>query len=263
MIRFLTIGGDAAVRGQLMAMLAPEPDFEFVGEATDGLDALQKLEILQPDVAFVDVNVPKLSGWKVIKSPDLTRRPYIIIVAEDGTHAVRAFDANAVDYLIKPINPDRLKNAIVKLRRNIDKDVRSGRRVDIDTLMAHFMANSSRQASNRHPERIPVKFGRRYRFINSNGMRYIVAKRDFVDIHMITGEVIHASDGMVEISKKLASDRFLRIHRSVLLNIEHIREVRSNKKSYEIIMTDKKAFHPGSTYITKARKALMAIGHDN
>ena len=102
-----------------------------------------------------------------------------------------------------------------------------------------------------------VNFGGRFRFLNMSYIRYLLADADYTDVHMTTGEVLHSTSRISEMGSKLPDDRFLRIRRSTIVNIECVREVRAYKDKHEVVMDDGMTFKPGSTYKSKIKAALV------
>jgi two-component system LytT family response regulator len=261
MIRALVVDGDSASRNWILKHLGQEQDFEIIGECADGEDAIEKIGVLRPDVVFTEVEMRELSCFDILRSPNVTKRPYTIITTTSDRHAMQAFDSNVTDYLLKPLDYRRFKAALVKLRSTMDRDAHLERRVDLDQLMSYLKGNPQKSPVNRSADRVPVKFGRRYRFINMAAIRHIQAEGDYVNVHMVTGEIMHSGDRISEIERKLPMDRFLRVHRSVIINVEHVREVRADKSDYEIVMNSGQSFRPGTTYKTKVKKALIFGRH--
>lgn len=261
MIRALVVDGDPAARAWVLEHLALEVDFEVVGECMDGDEAIEKVSVLRPDVLITEVDIRQLSCFDILRSPNVTKRPYMIITTTSDRHAMQAFELNVTDYLLKPVDQRRFKAALVKLRSAMDRDAHLERRVDLDQLVSYLKGNPQKSTVNRSADRVPVKFGRRYRFINIAAIRHIQAEGDYVNIHMVTGEIMHSGDRISEIERKLPLDRFLRVHRSVIINVEHVREVRADKSDYEIVMNSGQSFKPGTTYKTKVKKALIFGRH--
>lgn len=256
MIRVLIVDDHPEMRSWLAALLAEESDIEVVGECADGDDALDKIEILRPDAVFIEIELPRRSGLEVIHAPSTTKRPYMVVTTRTERYAVQAFEANVTDYLLKPLDLKRLRTAIMKLRSNMDRDSQLDGRIDLDMLMS-YLKGPQKERVQQPTDRVPVKFGRRYRFINLGAMRHIEAQGDYVDIHMVTGEVLHSGDRISEIERKLPAERFLRMHRSIIVNVEHVREVRVDKNDYEVILDNNQRFKSGPTYKSRVKKALI------
>jgi two-component system LytT family response regulator len=257
MIRALVVDKDPVAIKHVLACLAEEADVEVVGQCSDGIEALERIEQLRPDALFIDMELPGLSGLEVATSPVVSKRPYAILTAASDRYAMQAFEANVTDYLLKPLDSRRFKAALGKLRANMDRDSQLDGRIDLDMLMNYLHDGQRKPAVQPAVDRVPVKFGRRYRFINLASMRHIEAQGDYVNIHMTTGEILHSGDRISEIERKLPADRFLRVHRSIIINIEHVREVRADKNDFEIVLDNNQSFKSGTTYKTRVKKALI------
>ena len=257
MIRALMIHADDASRKHVLKILAQETGLTLVADCVYGDDAMEKIESLRPDVVFAGTGVPGLPNLMALTWPGFAKRPYVVVTSDCERHAVEAFAINAIDYLLTPIDPVRLKMTLSRLRRNIDADQRLDKRLDLDTLVNYLREYTGKTQMDRQDERVSINFGGRFRFLHTRNIRYVMADADYVDIHMLTGEVLHSTNRISEMGSKLPADRFLRIRRSTIVNIEHIREARAHKDNYEIVMDDGIAFRPGTTYKFKVRAALV------
>lgn len=258
MIRALVVYPDTPCHGELLRSLAQEPRVTVVADCVCVDDALAKIDSLRPDVVFAGVEAYP-GGLSALHWPASAKHPYVVVLSESGRHALEAFAINAVDYLLMPLEPERLKNAIYRLHRNLEADQLLDRRLDLDTLV-HYLKGYVGKAPPERPQqddRVAINFGGRFRFLSMRSIRYIQADADYVDIHMVTGEVLHSTSRISEMSTKLPADRFLRIRRSTIVNVEHVREARAHKENYEIVMDDDATFRPGTTYKSKVRAALV------
>jgi two-component system LytT family response regulator len=256
-IRALLIYPDNENRRQVLNSLAQETGVKIVADCVYGDDAMEKIESLRPDVVFTGTEIPGLSSLAALTWSGFAKRPYVVVIADCERYAVEAFAINAIDYLLTPIDQGRLKVAIGRLRRSIEADQRLDKRLDLDTLVECLREYTGKTQVERQDERVSINFGGRFRFLNTKSIRYVVADADYVDICMITGEILHSTNRISEMAAKLPADRFLRIRRSTIVNIEHIREARAHKDNYEIVMDNDIAFRPGTTYKFKVRAALV------
>ena len=248
MIRVLIIDDESPARSGLRALLTRELDIEVVGECSDGHEAAEKIETLQPDAVFLDVQMPRLTGIELLQSGTLTRRPYAIITTAHDDYALQAFDVQAMDYLLKPFDEARFRAALLRLRRHLDLQQRADGKVDVGSLLQRLAPEAAKAPPRTVSDRVPVKIGRRVRFLSLQHIRYITADGNYVNMHMTTGEVIHTSERISQMEEKLAPHHFLRIHRSIILNIDQIREAHSMGSYYEFIMTDGGKLGSGLTY---------------
>lgn len=255
MIRVMIVDDEPLARGKIRGLLQSHPDFEVVAESGDGRDGLAKLKEHSPDALFLDVQMPHLTGMEMLAATGPGPRPYTVMTTAYDDYAVKAFEFDAVDYLLKPFDAGRFSAALARIRTHLERDFRSAGRIDLDVLMKRLegvgsvpAATEAHAAPALRPGRVPVKIGRRVRFLDAGHMRCVRADRDYVNIHMTTGEVIHTSDRISHMEEKLASYPFLRIHRSVIVNLEQVREVRSAGACYDFLLTGDENATSGCTY---------------
>ena len=256
MIRALVVHAENENRRQVLECMAQQAGVTLVADCVYGDDAMEKIGSLRPDVVFAGTEVPGLSNLMALTWPGFTKRPYVVVISDCERYAVEAFAINAIDYLLTPITRERLKLTVDKLRQEIERDQRIDRRLDLDTLVRYLQECVGKAQPKRQDERVSVGFGGRFRFVNMDYIRYLLADAEYTDIHMTTGEVLHSTSRISEMSSKLPADRFLRIRRSTIVNIEYVREVRAYKDKHEVVMDDGITFRPGSTYKSKIRSAL-------
>jgi two-component system LytT family response regulator len=249
MIRVLVVDDEPLARGKIRGFLEAHTDFEIAAECGDGREALNQLTALQPDALFLDVQMPHLDGMQMLGKARLAKPPYTVMTTAFEDYAVRAFEASALDYLLKPFDQRRFDSALQRIRSHVERDVRAAGRLDLDLMLKKL----GHQAAEPVPrlagsERVPVKIGRRVRFLSTTHMRCIRADRDYVNIHMTTGEVIHTSDRISQMEEKLSSFPFLRIHRSTIVNLEQVREVRAAGACYDFMLNGDMNVVSGCTY---------------
>jgi len=258
MIRVLIVDDEPAARQGIRSLLASEQDIQVVGESGDGHDALEKLETLQPDVMFLDIQMPGLNGMELLQKGMETRRPYTIIVSAYENYSLQAFDVNARDYLLKPIDVSRFKKALLRLRNHINTQLRAGGMVDLGDLLKRAAPDPAKPAAPAASDRVPVKVGRRVRFLSLKHIRYVIADGNYVNMHMTSGEVIHTSERISQMETKLFPHHFIRTHRSIIINIDEVREVYIMGSCYEFLMTDGKRLASGVTYKKNVQSLLTA-----
>jgi two-component system LytT family response regulator len=206
--------------------LASYPGFEIVGESSNGFDAVQAISELQPDLLFLDVQMPKLNGFEVLSLLDV--RPKIIFVTAYDSYAIKAFEVNAVDYLLKPFSRERFGQALMRVTGTDAAAAHD----DIDTLIR----------SNRLPaapvERILVRDGTRVHVIPAESVDHIEAQDDYVTIYA-AGKKYLKLERLSDLETSLDNRRFVRIHRSHLVNIERLVRLETYAKDSRIvILTD-------------------------
>jgi two-component system, LytTR family, response regulator len=256
-IRALIVDDEPPARDQVREFLSGEPDVLVVGESADGEDAVRQIRALEPDLLFMDIRMPRMSGLEVLSSGVQARLPYTIFTTAYAQYAVEAFAVEALDYLVKPLERSRFREAVERARRYLARDASLSRRIDPETLRA-FLESLDTAGGGARRERLAVKVGRRVRFLDPAVIEHISADGDYVSIHLQSDEVLRARDSIAELQTRLPSARFLRIHRSLIVNLDCIKELRSNKRGgYTLITASGHRLATGATY-SSAVEALLA-----
>jgi len=259
-IRILVVEGDADNRNQLLECIAKDGEVSLVAECRDMAEAAEKAELLRPDVIYASTETPRFNGIAELFARLAGRRPYLVVMSPSGQYAAESFMFNVVDYLLTPVCHERFRASLLKLRRIMQADQQLERRMDLGNIVSCLREYVTQAQED---ERVSIKFGGRFRFISMKGIRYASADRDYADIHMATGEVLHSTNRLAEIAGKLPAERFLRIRRSIVVNIDYVREVRAHKENYELLMDNGIVFRPGTTYKVKVRAALVKRKNQN
>jgi two-component system, LytTR family, response regulator LytT len=234
-MRAVVADDEEPARDELCFLLGQLDGVEVVGQAGDGVEALAALERLRPDAAFLDIQMPGLTGFEVARHVLETGLPlHIVFVTAYDQYAVEAFDVNAVDYLLKPVEAVRLEQAVQRLRRRID-DGRplNGQLERIVQLM--------RERRDRR-EQVAVKVGERFLLVHADEIIFASVADDVISI--TTGQVAGTSNyrTLDELQARLDPDAFWRVHRSYLVNIYKIKEIVPwFSRNYILRMKDAKA----------------------
>jgi two-component system LytT family response regulator len=255
MIRVLIVADERFARDKIRILLASHRDFEVIAESADAQDGLRKIQALAPDAMFLDLQMPRVDGIDMLAQIP-GAKPYTVVTAADTDHAVRAFELGVLDYLLKPFDATRFDATLTRIRRHVERDFRAAGRFDMDLMLNRSPAAPLSAPApagipaplQTNPERVPVKRGRRVMFLDAANMRCIYADRDYVNVHMTTGEVIHTSDRMSHMEEKLSRLPFLRVHRSVIVNLNQVREVNRAGNAYDFVLSGKVRVLSGCTY---------------
>jgi two-component system, LytTR family, response regulator len=245
-VRAAVIDDEPLAREHLIALLASEPDIEVVGEAGGASTAVQLIGATKPDVVFLDIEMPGGSGFEVLTTVAPTHLPLVVFVTAYDAHAIRAFEVAAVDYLLKPVAERRFRAAV---RRAVDR-VRSDAG-EMGARLATLLEQLPRDAN----DRIPVKSASGVAFVNVGDIDWIDAADDEVRLHV--GDQTHAlRETMAKVETRLPS-RFVRIHRSVIVNTDRVREIQPwFKGDYVLILADGTRLTSGRTYQERVRQLL-------
>lgn len=235
-IAALIVDDEQPARDELAFLLKGLPDVEVVGQGKNGVEAVSLIRDLNPDVVFLDVQMPGLDGLAVVKKllDRKARIPYVIFATAYDHYAVQAFEVNAVDYLLKPIAKGRLEKAIAKIRRELESSGPISQK--LDKLVQLVEARPAAQKS-----KLLVKSGGRHVLVNSDDVIYASIEDGVITV--VTREIEGESNfrTIEELQGNLDPNNFWRVHRSFLVNINRIREVVPwFKSSYQLKMDDRK-----------------------
>jgi two-component system LytT family response regulator len=217
-IRTLVVDDEPLARERLNGLLVGEPDIEIVGHCRDGEEAVTSIVDLSPDLVFLDVQMPQMNGFEVIDSVGSDRMPLVIFVTAYDQHALKAFQVRALDYLLKPFDRERFSEALQRARKQIEREETGdlGRR--LLALVKDLRKDQPRA------ERLVVKSGGRLFFLRADEIDWIEAAGNYVRLHV--GNTSHLlRETMNAIEARLDPEKFFRIHRSRIVNMERIQEL--------------------------------------
>ena len=221
-MRVITVDDEALSRTRLRQLLRAEPDVEIVAECATGASAIEATERLQPDVLFLDVQMPEISGFDVVAALPNTPPPLIIFVTAFDEYAVRAFDVLALDYVLKPIAAERLAAACAKARGALDSSRGTGSADDrLLTLLAQLRADG--RVAESSPRRLFVRTNNRVTMVDPGQVRWLEAAGNYVKIH--TKQTSYTvRQKLSEMETLLDQHNFARIHRSSIVNLDYVKE---------------------------------------
>jgi DNA-binding LytR/AlgR family response regulator len=228
-MKCLIVDDEEPARARMRRLLAAFPDLEIAGEARDGLEALRKIEELRPDLLFLDIELPGLAGFEVLHSlPRGVPAPLVIFVTGYDQHALAAFDANALAYLLKPVEPERLAQAVDRARKLAGGErAREGERL---RKIADESARLLRQVVCRKRDRMLL--------IAPEQILWFQVENGIVKAHT-ADDTFWVNSQLSELESGLPAEMFFRARREVLVNVERIKEIRPYFKSgFLLIMAD-------------------------
>ncbi len=217
-MRVLIVDDEPLARERLRALLQAEPDVEVVGECADGRQAVEAIRAHQPDLIFLDVRMPELDGFGVLEALAREPRPAVIFVTATDRFALQAFDADALDYLLKPFDRERFRNALGRARARIGRDADAAVREQLRTLLEGV------QPERKYLDRVVVKSSARVFFLRVEEIDWIEAAGNYLKLHA-GGEAHLLRETMNNLEARLDPALFLRIHRSTIVNLERVREL--------------------------------------
>ncbi|MCU0378191.1 MAG: LytTR family transcriptional regulator DNA-binding domain-containing protein [Bacteroidales bacterium] len=225
-IRALIIEDESPARELIRFMLKDHPEIEVVGECGDGFCGAKEIKEKRPDLIFLDIQMPKLTGFELLEVLD--ERPQVIFTTAFDQYAIRAFELNAVDYLLKPFSKERFDGALAKAVSLIGME--SQEPVKIENLI-----NTATEAEG-YLTRIVFRKGAGIKIIPLNLISYLAAEDDYVMIYYNEGKALKPKT-MKYYEEHLPPTLFLRIHRSFMVNVEHITRLEPySKDNYVAIL---------------------------
>lgn len=213
-LRVLVVDDEPPARRRLLALIARRSGTEVAGEAADGPAAVEAIGRLAPDVVLLDVEMPGMSGLEVVAAVGAERMPAVVFVTAYDDYAVAAFELEAVDYVTKPVEPERLGRALDRAARRIAAERQEA--------LLRLLERSASVA--RGPARLLVQDGDRAYFVPLDEVSHLAARGNYVELHA-GGRRHLVRDTLARLERTLDPGRFVRIHRSTIVNLDRVREL--------------------------------------
>jgi len=249
--RTLIADDEQPARDRLKKLLGEHSDkIELIGEVQDGIECREMIDRLKPDLVFLDIQMPGLNGFEVLQQT--SHSPVVIFCTAFDEFALKAFETNSIDYIVKPVKAERIQKSIEKLdvfKRNSDKQ-------DLLRIIDSYIS----QTPKKEITTIPVKLGDRMLFVRIEDVAYFSAEEKYVTIHAKDGKTYLCDFPLKSLEEKL-SEKFLRIHRALLVNISRIKEIDKHFSSRFVIKMDdinQSKLITGRSYCEQVR-SLMEI----
>jgi two-component system LytT family response regulator len=210
-MRVLVVDDEAPARQRLMDILRKDPSIAAVSEAADGIAAVTMIEKEKPDLVFLDVQMPELDGLGVIEAVSATEMPLTVFVTAYDQHAIQAFEANALDYLLKPYSDERLEATLARARARLT-ETQAGN-------LLRLVATAPR--GERYLDRLVVKSAGVIRFLRVDEIDWIEGAGVYVNLHVAGKSLLYRS-ALTQLAASLNPELFIRVHRSAIVNIDSI-----------------------------------------
>ncbi len=247
LLRAIVVDDEPLARRRLRSLLADEADVEIVGEYGNGRDAVAAIRELSPDLVFLDIQMPELDGFGVVREVGVTQMPAVVFVTAYDEYALKAFEVHAFDYLLKPVDRDRFASTLRRARGKVRGD-------DARTLSIRLGALLSELGCARHePPRLPIRKDGRIFLVKPDDIDWLEADGNHVRVHV--GKESHLiRETLSNLETRLPARSFMRIHRSTLVNIARIREIQPwFQGDYVLLLTDGTRLTSGRSYRDKVR----------
>ena len=251
MIRVVIADDEPLAREGVRMALRDVDDVVIVAECRDGGAAVRAILSENPDLVFLDIRMPQLDGLEVTRAIGQRERPLVVFLTAFDEHAVEAFGVHAFDYLLKPLDPDRLSNCVARVRKELKKSRVAHQAEQLAGLLHNETGNGAPSA-----DRITVRTGGHLLFIKPAEITSVESNGDYVTIHSANREHL-LRDTMLNMEKRLHGHGFCRIHRSTIVNLEEIAElIARDTGDYQVLMKDGRMLKLSRSYRDKLFQAL-------
>jgi two-component system, LytTR family, response regulator len=249
-VRALIVDDERLARRGVVLRLRKFKDIEIVGECADGLSAVKKILELSPDIVFLDIQMPGMDGFEVLRALPKEKLPGVIFLTAYERHALRAFEVHALDYLLKPVDDERFAAAVERARKLGD----STSRLRMTDRILQFLGRDS----EKYASRFVVRSGSRIQIVHAEDIEWIGAAGDYAELH-VRGRSHLLRETMTSLEQKLDPAQFLRIHRSRIVRSDCIVELQGiDNREYLVKLTDGSQHRSSRTYADKLEKWLAS-----
>jgi two-component system LytT family response regulator len=222
-IRALVVDDEPVARDRVVRLLQQQNDIELVGQCSNGLETVNAIEQLSPDLVFLDVQMPEMDGFEVVRALEAGHVPAVVFVTAYDEYAVRAFEVHALDYLLKPFSSVRFRATLAHARDQLQRH-HAGELARKLLTLAPMLWD---KPGGPRPERLLVRSAGRVHFVRTAEIDWCEASGNYVRLHV--GHDSHLfRETMNSLESKLDPRRFVRVHRSTIVNVEQIEELRSS-----------------------------------
>ncbi len=241
-IRVLVVDDEPLARSGLTALCERDEDLAVVGECADGREAVDAIRRLQPDLLLLDIQMPELDGFEVLRAIGPEQMPQVVFVTAFDEFAVRAFEVHALDYLLKPFDDERFFVAIERAKRALWEPALgelSRRLIGLLEAVSDGspVAAAAHRAESQYLTRIAVKDLGRVYFIRADEIIWIQAANYYAKLH-VGGRVHLLRESMSSLESRLDPFRFVRVSRSAIVNLDRVREVQPFSRGSQLIILD-------------------------
>jgi len=246
-LKVVVVDDEPLARELLIILLAEYPNVEVVAQCKNGSEAVGAVQRLKPDVMLLDIQMPGLNGFDVIKALGAHDLPHIVFVTAFDEFAIDAFDANAIDYVLKPISDERLKQALHRVVQHIDSGagVKPLQQAAISAVVERVREKQTKQKEQVDPATLPpvevrklsIKDGDTVTIVDENDIDWIDAAGDYMCVH-VKGVTHIMRSTLHELLARLQGEQFKRVHRSTIVNISRILRVQKHTKGEYFLFLD-------------------------
>ncbi|MEL1263175.1 LytTR family DNA-binding domain-containing protein [Pseudoxanthomonas putridarboris] len=229
----LVVDDEPIARHAIVRLLGDDPDVEVIGECGDGVSAVEAIRGHSPDLVFLDIQMPAITGLDVLATIGAQRMPATIFVTAYEQYAVRAFEANAVDYLVKPFSRERFAETLRRAKQRLA----AARGADADTTARIMQALDSLRQRDDYLQRLPVRVDEHVVFIDVDDIVWIKASRNTVLVHL-ADRAHELRETMAALAARLDPRHFARVHRSAIINVRRVTAIHPWFNGHHVVTLD-------------------------
>lgn len=230
-IRVLVADDEPLARRGVRQLLAPHADMTVVGETRNGPETLTALDALRPDLLFLDVQMPEMDGFAVLRDRGPHRMPAVVFVTAHDEFAIRAFEAHAMDYLVKPLNVQRFEAALNRVRERL----RLIETAEVARRLSALLAAERAEREKKGIERLVVSSEATDLIIPVSEIDWIGSNDYYAELHVGNNTYL-IRESLNSLEMRLDHSRFVRVHRTAIVQLDRLRELRTNTNGYEAIL---------------------------
>lgn len=234
-ITVLVVDDEPLARRAIVRLLADDPELDVVGECGDGVSAVHAIREHSPDLVFLDIQMPAITGLDVVATIGAERMPATVFVTAYEQHAVKAFEANAVDYLVKPFSRERFAATLQRARQRISAAAATGPSADATAQILQALDDLRQREA--YLQRIPVRVDEHVVLVDVDDIVWIKASRNIAEIHL--ADRMHEHRGtMAALAARLDPRHFARVHRSAIVNIRRVKAIHPWFNGHHVVTLD-------------------------
>ncbi|MGM0525477.1 MAG: LytR/AlgR family response regulator transcription factor [Pseudomonadota bacterium] len=265
------VDDESLARKGLALRLEPFTDVELVGESGNSREALEQIIVKKPDVVFVDIQMPGLNGFELLRElqQKMSQLPAIVFVTAYDQYAIQAFEVRALDYLLKPVDETRLKETLERVKQELQPssyDQTQQKLVSLvsevtghegDAILEKLAAGASVSELNRYPEHIAIKDSGEITRVPVNNIEWVDAAGDYMCIHA-AGETFILRRTMKDLEQELNPNRFQRVHRSAIVNVDQVEKLCTRHNGeYHLILKNGQKLKVSRSYKDRIKQLIL------
>ncbi|MDH5368301.1 MAG: LytTR family transcriptional regulator DNA-binding domain-containing protein [Cyclobacteriaceae bacterium] len=245
-IKCLVIDDEKLARDLLMEYITEIPEIDVIGQCSKGSEAVKMIDELMPELIFLDVQMPSMTGFDVLDK--ISHEPYVIFSTAYDQYAIQAFEKNAVDYLLKPIDKERFKKAVERATERIKKD---------ESNIEQLISTLNQEEKTQYSAHLFVQKSEKLLNIPVDEIIHLEASGDYSILSTANDQYV-CSTGISKLAEKLNPDVYIRIHRSTIININRLKEIEKHFNGGLVVrMENGKTFPVSRTYTKELKKKMV------